>query len=377
MIKSIAKECKIIFRNSGVVLILILAPLLYATIYSSCYAKQVLESVPIAVVDHSHSSSSRELIFRLDASPYLSTKYSAADIEEAKMLFYSGKVYGIVYIPESYESRLLLSEQAKVSIFCDASYFLMYRQVFQGFVSVISSINRDRSSGESITFESHNLFNSYLGYGTFIMPAILILVLQQTLLMGIGVVGGIYSRKGLYRGDNALQTLISKTVVYGAIYALIASYILVIHYRIFGYPINGSTLSCIAVIAPYLLSAILLATTISTLFKREESAIICTLWTSIPTLLLSGASLPPEAIPHWMYIVGKILPSSSAIPAYIRVQSMGATTADVSKEITILWILVVIYGTTAFIALKKRMPGRTTKSRTSNLLPYDNRHTLL
>ena len=47
MLKTIALECKIIFKNGGVVLILILAPIIYATLYSSCYAKQVLERVPI------------------------------------------------------------------------------------------------------------------------------------------------------------------------------------------------------------------------------------------------------------------------------------------------------------------------------------------
>ena len=107
MLKTIALECKIIFKNGGVVLILILAPIIYATLYSSCYAKQVLERVPIAIVDNSHSHSSREFISYLSASPYLNPLYTATDITEAKELFYNRKIYGIVYIPKSYETEII------------------------------------------------------------------------------------------------------------------------------------------------------------------------------------------------------------------------------------------------------------------------------
>lgn len=377
MLKTIALECKIIFKNGGVVLILILAPIIYATLYSSCYAKQVLERVPIAIVDNSHSHSSREFISYLSASPYLNPLYTATDITEAKELFYNRKIYGIVYIPKSYETDILQCQQAVVSLYCDASYFLMYRQVFQGVVGVISTFNREIGIEPAVDFRSHNLFNPYLGYGTFIMPAILVVILQQTLLMGIGVVGGIWSRRRLYKGKSVMQTIVSKAIVYGAIYAVIAAYILTIHYRIFGYPTNGTIWTCIAIIFPYILSVILLAITLSTLYNRPETAIICTLWTSIPILLLSGASLPPEAFPHWMHTIGKIIPSSSAVTAFIRAQSMGADISDVGVEVIRLWALVAIYGTTSYLALKKRMSGRTTKSRTSNLSSYNDRHTLL
>lgn len=353
MLKAIALEFKIIFKNRGVILILIFAPLIYATLYSSCYAKQVLERVPIAIVDDSNSHSSRELVSKLSASPYLNPQHFATDILEAKNLLYNREIYGIVYIPKSYEVDILRTQQAVVSVYCDASYFLMYRQVLQGVFSVISSTNKELGIAPAIELKSNNLFNPYLGYGTFIMPAILIVILQQTLLMGIGVIGGIWSQQRLYKCQSVLLTLISKCIVYSTIYAVIASYILLIHYHIFGYPTNGDIATYIAIVVPYLLAVILLAITISTLYKHPDTAIICTLWTSIPILLLSGASLPPAAFPQWMYYIGKVLPSSSAVSAYIRFQSMGANISEIENEIALLWAMVVVYGTTAYISLKK------------------------
>ena len=77
------------------------------------------------------------------------------------------------------------------------------------------------------------------------------------------------------------------------------------------------------------------------------------LWLSIPFLLVSGVSLPPEAFPKWLYIVGKAVPSSSAVDAWIAVQSRGATLADVAPELTLLWCLVVFYGVGAVVANRR------------------------
>ncbi len=48
-------------------------------------------------------------------------------------------------------------------------------------------------------YQSHNLFNPYLGYGTFVMPAIIMVIIQQTMLIGIGMIGGTWREFGLYR----------------------------------------------------------------------------------------------------------------------------------------------------------------------------------
>ena len=45
-----------------------------------------------------------------------------------KHLFYDREIYGVVYIPSDYEEKLLGGQQAVVSLYVDASYFLMYRQ---------------------------------------------------------------------------------------------------------------------------------------------------------------------------------------------------------------------------------------------------------
>lgn len=368
-------EYRAIFSDPGVMLVIVFAIFIYSTLYSFGYNNEVLRNVPIAVIDNDRTASSRALTLSFDAGPNTYVAYETPDMESAKDLFYNHKVYGVVYIPRDYEKNLVGGQQANVSVYCDASYFLMYRQVFQEIVASISTsgamvgfqrlvakglnIPQAKATSQPIIYQSHNLFNPYLGYGTFIMPAIIIVILQQTALIGIGMIGGTWREYNLYArltppGQERLSTIptvFGKALTYISIYAVTATYVLTVHYHLFGYPMNGNLFDCASMIVPYLLACIFMGIAVSTLFSRRENSLCWLLWTSIPILLLSGASLPKECFPHWLYIFGKIFPSSSAISAYIRVQSMGASLEEVLSEIKTLWILVFVYGGLSLIGI--------------------------
>lgn len=368
-------EYRAIFADPGVMLVIIFAIFIYSTLYSFGYKNEVLQNVPIAVIDDDNTYASRKITDSFNAGPNTYVAYRVPDMESAKSLFFDHEIYGVVYIPKDYEKNLTGGMQANVSIYCDASYFLMYRQVFQEIVASLSTsgamvgfqrlvakginIPQAKAVTQPVLYQSHNLFNPYLGYGTFIMPAIIIVILQQTALIGIGMIGGTWREYNLYErlipaGRDRLSTIptvLGKALTYISIYAVTATYVLTVHYHLFGYPMNGSLLNCIAVIVPYLLAAIFLGIALSTLFPRRENSLCWLLWTSIPILLLSGASLPKECFPHWLYLFGKVFPSSSAISAYIRVQSMGASFENIIGEVKTLWTLVFVYAGLAVIGM--------------------------
>ena len=371
----IRNEYKAVFTDGGVLLVMVLAIFIYSTLYASAYAPEVLRNVPIGVIDESQTPSSRELIRTFDAGPNTYVAYEPSGMEEAEELFFARKIYGVVYIPQDYEKQLLGGSSAAVSLYVDASYFLMYRQVFQELVTGIGTtgamvefqrliakgadIPQARATSQPVIYQSHNLFNPYLGYGSFVMPAIIIVIIQQTLLIGIGMIGGTWSEFGLYRklvppGRKRMSTLpivAGKALVYASIYAVTSLYVLDLHYRLFHFPMNGNGLTILALMIPYLFACILLGIAISTLFRHRENSLLLLLWTSIPVLMLSGVSFPREAIPDWLFELGKIFPSSSGVDAFIRIQSMGATFQDVLPQIRMLWILVIVYGGLACIGI--------------------------
>lgn len=356
-----------IFKDAGVVLFMVLAILIYATLYSLAYKNEVLRDIPVGVVDLSNTPASRQLVRVFDATPNVHIEYMPANMEEAQDLFFRRKIYGVVYIPEDYERNLLKGTPAIVGVYADASYFLMYKQVFSDVVAGITGtgseveFSRLLSQGinapqaEAVTnpvsYSVSNLYNPYLGYGTFLLPAILMVIIQQTLLMGIGMIGGTWREFGVYRklirpGERRLSTIplvLGKATAYLSVYTVTILYTFTFHYKLFGYPMNGSFYTILLFMIPYVLACIFLGIAMSTLFRYRENSILFLLWSSIPILLVSGASLPKEAIPHWIYNLGKLIPSSSGVEGFLRIQTMGATLIDVKSQVVTLWILCIVY----------------------------------
>ncbi len=351
-----ANEYRTIFSDGGVMLILIFALFIYATAYSLAYAPQVLRNVPIGVIDLSRTSTSRALTETFNAGPNTYVAYQPADMAEAKKLFFDREIYGIVYIPSDYEEKLLGGQQAVVAIYCDASYFLMYRQVFQEVVTTIgntgamvefqrliakgANIPQAQATTQPVIYQAHNIFNPYLGYGTFVMPAIIMVIIQQTMLIGIGMIGGTWREHGLYhklcpagrRHMSTLPIVLGRGLVYASLYAVTCFYILGLHYRLFHYPMNGATGTILLFMAVYMAACIGLSIAVSTLFRYRENSLLFLLWTSIP-----------------LFQFGQLFPSSHGVNAFIRIQTMGASLSEVFAEIKALVILAVIYGGLACI----------------------------
>ena len=356
----IKDEWRSVWHDEGVALIVFIALFIYGISYSLGYGGEVLNEVPVAVVGSDDNTVNQRIVSMLNASPTVQVEYRVGDMEEAKQLLAERKIWGVVAPSPNLEKDILSARQGKVAILGDASYFLAYREVVEGAVEAIQQLNdeiiveRNGAYTPPIIYEQRNLFNPSLGYGIFVMPAIILLIVQQTALIGVGMVSATRRERGLrYPSRSPLAITIGRTLAYLAIYALTLGFMLTVHYSLFDYPMRGVWWRCVAVVAPYLLAVILLAQAVGSLFRHRESSLLWLLWLSIPFLLVSGASLPRQAFPEWLYIIGRAVPSSSAVEAWIAVQSRGASLADVAPELTTLWLLVVIYGAGAVVANRK------------------------
>lgn len=372
-------ELKFMLRDRGVMLIMFGAIFIYTTFYAVAYNSQTLEKLPIAVIDNSQSGASREFIRAFDASPNVDVLYQPTDMESAKKLFFERKVYGIILIPSDFEVNMAKNIQAKVSLYSDASYFLMYKQTFIAFASTMmdSNVNlevsRFMASGmseheaqamaEPVVLKTQVLFNRVGGYATFVMPAIMIIILQQTLLLGIGIIGGTQREQKLYtnfRDSNnkpfsTLEVLLGKLTTYFLFSTTISIVVFGSYYKLLGYPVRSEDLQMLLFFIPYIISCALLGIAISTMFRYRETAILVLVAWSLPFILISGVSFPKEGMPSALYNLGQMLPSSSAINGFNRLYIMGVSLKDVSREYNIMWILSFVYFVISYVCLKLRL----------------------
>ena len=189
------------------------------------------------------------------------------------------------------------------------------------------------------------------------MPPVIILILQQTLLIGICMIGGTRREKRLFSqqsiaGNIGIQIL-GRVVTYIIIYTILSRYLLTIQYRLFHYPTNSNGAYIVIFMGVYITACTLFSIAVSTLFRQRETPLMLLLWISIPLLMLSGVSFPSSAIPDYLQWLATIFPSTFGTHGFVKLQSMGASLRDIFPELRALLRLILIYFILAYLSISK------------------------
>lgn len=371
------KELKAVFKDQGVLIFFLLVPLAYPLLYAFIYTGEVVREVPAAVVDMNKSTLSREFIRKVDATPDVKIQSHCADMEEAKLLLKESKVYGVIYIPESFSSDITKGIQTQVTLYCDMSGMLYYKAILTASTEVSLKMNKaikvkragnttdrqDEISATPITYEAVNLFNPQAGYASFLLPAVLILIIQQTLLLGVGLSAGTARENNRFRDlvplsrqyQGTLRIVLGKSSAYFIIYAIVSAYILCVVPKIFSLVQIAQAGTLAAFILPYVLSCIFFAMTCSIFIHHREACMMIYVFTSVPLLFISGVSWPGSAIPEFWRVISWMFPSTFGINGYIAINSMGATLDQVLPEFRALWIQTGVYFLTTCIVYRRQI----------------------
>ena len=197
-----------IIKDEGVIIFFFVVPLVYPLLYSWIYNNEVVREVPVVVVDNSHSQLSRKFIRMCNASPDVKVVAFVDDVDEAKMLIGRNVAMALYYIPSDFQTRIYRMEQATISVYCDMSLVLCYKAAYQTALMVSQEMNSEiqiQLSGKytkreeqiqamPLEADGQPLFSPAGGYGSFVLPAVLMLIVQQTLVLGIGLSAGTVGR---------------------------------------------------------------------------------------------------------------------------------------------------------------------------------------
>ncbi|MBQ8711977.1 MAG: ABC transporter permease [Prevotella sp.] len=360
-----AQEMRQVFRDEGVLIFFIIVPLAYPLLYSWIYNNEVVHEVPVVVVDDSHSSLSRQFIRQCDASPDVRVLCHAADMDEAKSLVSRQLAKGIYYIPAEFDTNLGRMQQATVSVYCDMSLMLTYKAIYQTAVAVTQAMGaeiqtklthpytkREEQIGvRPLAFEDVPLFNPGGGYGNFILPGVLMLILQQTLVLGIGLSAGTARERNRYHElipiDHHYQGIFriigGKALCYIMVYAVMGAYLTMVVPRLFSFVTLVSWQDLLAMMVPYILACIFFGMIVSCIVRYRENVMLLMVFVSVPLLFLSGVSWPQSNIPAFWQGISWLFPSTFGVRAFVRMNTMGGTLSDVMLEYRVLWLQAFLY----------------------------------
>lgn len=359
--------------------VLVIAAALYALLYPQPYLSESLRKSPIAVVDQDHSTTSRDLIRRLDATPDVSVLSVDPDLPVAQRRVFARDASGILVIPEGFERELLRGNSSPVALYADASYFLIYQRVALGVVGVVRTLGaevevrrliglgvdapRATAAANPMPLTTIALFNPQEGYASYVLPAAFVLILQQTLLIGVGLLGTMPGATSVWRSADGrtfagpLATVSGKLLAYLLLEAVIVPFYLVVLPYLYGIPRLGSAGAMLLFAVPFVMATGALGLVVAALFRSPLAVQLTMAAIGMPFFFLSGFSWPVEAMPKTAQWLAQLVPSSAAIDGFVRLGQLGATLSDVRGQVGVLCALAIVYALAA-VLLEARSRGR-------------------
>jgi len=192
------------------------------------------------------------------------------------------------------------------------------------------------------------VFNPEAGYATYVLPAAFVLILQQMLLMGVGLLGTLPGAD--FAGDDTRRRhLLPVTIVAGKLLAYLALeavilpiYLIVLPY-LYGLPRLGGIVPILIFAVPFVLSVAGLGFVVAGILRKPIRVALILAALGLPLFMIAGFSWPSEAIPPFIRLVSFLVPSTSAIDGFVKLSQLGAPLAAAKSELFTLCALAVFY----------------------------------
>ena len=368
----IFREWRAISTNAAILLVLIGGIFAYGLLYNLMYAPNLVRKTPVAVVDNSHSVLSREYIRLLNATPQASVYALTPNYLEAKEWLKQSKVDGILYLPADFDARVGRGEQSVFSVYAATDAFLNFKNLQEASSRVMLAVN-DAHRAEGAVFlppqgllavvssapvnvSGTALYNYTEGYGSYLIPAVMIIIIFQTLLMVIGMVTGeeaernrrpIFSKQSQLNTNltwrQALYNVSGRTFVYVMLYFIFALFLLGLLPHFFSIPNIGNGRDIITMMIPFLIGTSFFGLAASRYFTDSEAPLLMIAFFSVGYIFLSGVSYPLELMPWYWQAAHYVVPAAPAVLAFVKLNSMGGDMVDIRPEMITLWVQVVVY----------------------------------
>lgn len=368
LLKVTLTEWKLFVTDPAAVLLLVVAGILYAFYYPTPYIYQTVSEVPVAVVDLDHSGKSRELVQMAMAAQQIHVTAVYGDMAEAENAMAREDIFGFMVIPEDMEKDLRKGDQITLNIFTHGAYVMLHGAIGTAFSTCALTLgatqkvrqialNKQVPSTKAMAMRDpfpisiQTMFNNTGSYSNYVVPCVLILILQQSLVIGIGILGGARAHRRFRKkfrdseveNESMTYRYFGRSLAYFLHYCCFILFYHCVIYNLFNFPRRGELLPMAVFAVVFLFAVINFGMVISQIFLRRETSMQLFLYLSIPILFLANFSWPRYLMPTAMQTLSYILPSTFAVPAWLSIEQMGGDIYDVAPKLYALSIQAVIY----------------------------------
>ena len=379
IIKIISHEFKAIGTNIPILIVLVLGNVGYGFLYNLLYNTNVYKEAPIAIVDMSQSDLSRHFIDYIDATQEVNVVAKTQNFHEAKRMLIEREIVGFLYIPSELKTEIMKGNQVQCVVYGSTLSFLDYLNIYEAvnFASLdinselipemIESLNMIDilflANDKAIDIVSEPLYNTSEGYGTYLIPPVMVIIIFQTLMITVAMRCGEEAAESQRRRDSKTQSfrvtksqrhrvtkfyssakiVLGKAFANVMIYSVFSVFFLGLLPMIFHLPHLGDSFDIIVMMIPYLFASVFFCLSLSPFYTDSDMPLFIIVFMSVPLVFLSGISYPLELTPwHWK-IFHYLIPTVPATLAFVKLDCMGGDLTNIRPEMITLWIQCAVY----------------------------------
>ena len=313
------KEFIHIYRDPRSLALVILMPVILMLLFGYAVTLDV-KKVPMAVLDRDKSQESLIFVQRFSASPYFNLRIFAQDEMEMKQLIDKGEVKMGLVIPWNFSKTIKAEKVIPVQVLLDgtdsntANIVLSYAQAITRQYTqekTMLKVSRMGITNFNLPIDARPRvwFNEELESKNYFVPGLVAVIIS---IIGVLLTGQVIVREW---ENGTMELLISTPVRKGELMAgklfpyfflgLLDLFLAVVMGEwVFDVPLTGSVALLSALSCIYIVVALALGLTISTVAKTQIQANQMAMVIGfLPTFLLSGFTFVISNMPFWLQII--------------------------------------------------------------------------
>lgn len=346
-----------IASDFGALTLLFGGGLIYSFFYPLPYRGESVRAVPVAVVDQDGSGLSRQITRLVDAHPLVEVRSVTVDPIEARQLLWKGAIAGFLTLPRGMQATVLAGRSVEVEVAGNGLYMLLNKAALTGMAEAVGAVSagvelkrlarsaplpaQALAAREPLHLNTVAVYNVREGYGSYLVPGVAVLIVQQTLLIAIALMIGTWVERGSAPFEPSTGSFLGVLLAFTSVGFLNSLYFGGFVMWAHGYGRGGNPGGLLAFALLYALAVASLGMLIGLRFRTRERSVQLLLATAIPALFLSGLPWPAEALPAPLRLLRWAIPSTAGIEGQIALNQMGAGLAEVGPEILVLFLILL------------------------------------
>lgn len=352
------KEVRQLLRDRLTFGMIVGVPLLQVMLFGYAINTDV-RHLRAGVADLSQTQLSRDLVAEAQASQVVDVVAAVPSARGLEQLLKDGKISVGIYIPPDFDRRAATGAQPAAQLMIDGGDPTLFG-VAQGLAQMPLVTRDGPQASKAPLFELRNYYNPERRSAVDIVPALIgvILTLTMVLFTAVAIV------RERERGNLELlittpvsnfELMVGKIWPYILIGLIQVTIVLFLGWTLFSVPVAGNLLDLYLAALLFIAASLGLGLLISTFAKTQFQAMQLTIFTFLPSILLSGFMFPFDGMPRVAQWIGQLLPLTHFVRLVRGVLLRGADLTGMWVDVWPLLVFFTLVMTLAVLKFHKRL----------------------